>query len=187
VSAVRAVLAFVVLVNGPAAVAVAAALAPPGRPRRRLVAGAAAVAAAVLVVAAAVSGPLLDALDVAWPSAMVSAGALAAVGALLVLVNGSWGDLAGERSGGGLVVPLAVPVLAGPGTAVLAVALAARDGTLLAAGTAVAAVALSAALAVALDRAGAARPWLPPLAARLVAAAAVAAGVERAVEGVLGV
>jgi multiple antibiotic resistance protein len=187
----RAAVTLALFVNGAAAVAVAAGLAAPGRARRRLLAGAAGLAAVLLVAAALVSGPVLDALDVGVPSAQISAGALAAVGALLVLVEGSWGDLAGDGATGrprrGLVVPLAVPVLAGPGPLAAAVALAGRWGTATAVAAALLAVAAGLAVALGVDRAGARHRWAPPLAARLVAAAGVAAAVELAVDGVLGV
>lgn len=188
---VRAALVLFLVVNGATAVPVVARLAPPGGGRWRLVAGAAGLAAVLLAVAAAVSGPLRDALDVGVPSTQISAGALAAVGAVLVLVEGSWGDVvAGGATGRprrGLVVPLTVPVLAGPGPLAVAVALAGRWGTATALAAVVLAVAAGAALAVGLDRAGGRRPWAPPLVARLVAAAAIAASVELAVDGVLGV
>jgi small neutral amino acid transporter SnatA (MarC family) len=191
VTVVRAAVVLALVMNGAAAVAVTGRLAPGGDGRRRLLVGAGALAAALLAGAAAVSGPVRDALDVGVPSTQISAGALVAVGAVLVLVEGSWGDVvadgAAARPRRGLVVPLTLPVLAGPGPLAVAVALAGRWGT----ATAVVAVALAAAatvvLAAALDRVGARHPWAPPLAARLVAAGAVAAAVELAVDGVLGV
>jgi multiple antibiotic resistance protein len=164
------------------------------RMRERRDAGAVAVVAAgVLLALACALGPsLLDALDISAEAAEITAGIVLLVPALTLLARGDQLLLLGDAAGGwrrGLV-PLAVPLLAGPAPLLVVAALAARWGRGDVAVGVVVAVALAAVAAgVAVRRARVDEPRSigEGIAGRAVGAAMVLVGFTLIVDGVLGV
>jgi small neutral amino acid transporter SnatA (MarC family) len=148
------------------------------------------VAAALLSVAAGAGPWVLDQLDISPEAAAIAAGVVLLVPAATLLVRGDQLSLAGDRAGGRRrgVVPIAVPLLAGPAPLAVVAALAARRGR----GDAFVAVAVAIAVAAATFGAAVrqrrdARSLLEGLAGRGVGAAMVFVAFALIVDGVLGV
>jgi multiple antibiotic resistance protein len=164
------------------------------RQRERRDAGAVAViGAGVLLALACLLGPsLLDGLDISAEAAEIAAGIVLLVPALTLLAQGDQLLLLGDAAGGwrrGLV-PLAVPLLAGPAPLLVVAALAARWGRgEVAAGVvvAVALAAVGAGVALRRSRVDVARSIGEGIAGRAVGAAMVLVGFTLIVDGVLGV
>ncbi len=173
----RSVLALFAAVNP---LAVAVALWP--RERRSTMAVAALIALAITIVGAAVSGPILDALDVTPGTFRVAAAVV------LGLAGGRWliagaSSVATEGPAGGagrVAVPLLFPVLVTPQLVMVSMSTGADHGVaIVAAGAAVSlAVAWVAAIAGKRHQVG----WTAGV--RLVAALAVAVALALAVDGV---
>ncbi len=149
-----------------------------------------AVAAVLLVVAVAAGRWLLDALDISPEAAAIAAGVVLLVPAMTLLVNGDQLYLVGDRRGGRRrgVVPLAVPLLAGPAPLAVVVALAARRGrgdAFVAITVAIAVAALTCWAAARQRRAE--RTLLEGVAGRGVGAVMVLVSFTLIVDGVLGV
>jgi hypothetical protein len=109
--------------------AVAAEAAGPGLDRGAVAAGAVGSGLAVGLVAVA-AGPLLRAADVSPSTALVAAGLVVALAAVVDAVARRPAPLARWGPGGGALVPLAVPALVRPAVTVLAVAVAADGGVI---------------------------------------------------------
>ena len=173
----RPILLLVVAVN-PAAVAVALW----DRERWRPVAAAAAVTATVVVVLAALSGPLLDALDVSPPSFQVATALVVGLSAARTLAAGT-PRVAGEGppSGWGRVLsPLLFPVLLTPAVVVAGISTATIDGLGLAIAGTIVGLGLAATAAVVAK--GRDLPWVAAM--RFVAALAIVLAIALAVDGV---
>lgn len=157
---------------------------PAGRGRVVAAAVAALLGFAAVVALAAVSGPVLDALDVSPSTFRIAAGAVAAIGgAVRLVVPLPRPEPAGDVWRAGLV-PVAFPTLLTPDLGLLALSLGADEGVLPVALAAAVALALLVAAAVVpppqSGRAGAATTGM----ARVIAAVLVVAGVALAVDGV---
>lgn len=138
------------------------------------------IAVGSMLLVAALSGPMLDWLEITTPTARIGAGlAVALVGARAVLGRPPQPEPALPGRGAALV-PLAFPVLVDPGITLLTVAVASERGT--APAVAVAAIAIVAGLAIGL--ASTATPNLLNVAHTLVGALAVAAGAAVTISGV---
>jgi small neutral amino acid transporter SnatA (MarC family) len=137
---VRALLAMLAAVN-PAAVALA--LWP--RERGPIAAAAAVITWALVLVAAAVSGPLLDALDVSAATFRIATGVVVGLAGARWLVFGASPVDVDTPAGTWkrLGVPLLIPVLVTPQLAMVSISTGADDGTLGAAWTAAIALALA--------------------------------------------
>jgi small neutral amino acid transporter SnatA (MarC family) len=183
---VKTVLYVVVAVDAFGAYAVVARLRD-----RTTTARAAWVTAALLLGLACVAGPwLLDRLDISAEAAQIAAGAVLAVPALTLLVFGDQlflvGDAAGGRARG--VVPVAVPLLAGPAPWLVVAASAARHGRGdavigVAVALALSALALAAASRFARDK----RSVAEGVAGRCVGAAMVFVAFALVADGVLAI
>jgi small neutral amino acid transporter SnatA (MarC family) len=142
---------------------------------------------------AAGAGPwVLDRLDISPEAAAIAAGVVLLVPAVTLLASGDQLYLlgAGDRGGGWRagIVPLAVPLLAGPAPLAVVAALAARRGR----GDAFVAIAVAFAVAactawVATRRQRDERSLLEGIAGRAVGAAMVVVSFALIVDGVLGV
>ncbi|HEX6417342.1 MAG TPA: hypothetical protein VFZ77_02560, partial [Acidimicrobiales bacterium] len=177
--------------------AVAVAVVDPVRVRRlagphpRSVATGGSVAAALAIFGvAAAAGPLLRAADVSPATALVAAGIVLVLTAVVDAVRRPPAPWPPGGPGGGWLVPLALPALVRPAVAAMAVAVAAHWG--LAVGAAVAVGVAVAGLAVlpaegrpAGGRAG--RPGLADVAHWAFVAVAVLGGIDLAVHGVFAV
>jgi small neutral amino acid transporter SnatA (MarC family) len=163
----------------PPAVAVAVA----GRVRAPLVAAGACVAWIVVVVVAAVSGPILDALDVSSPTFQVAAGVVLGLVSARLLVVGVRVEPPDEAARGAreVIVPVLFPVLLTPQLLMVAVSTAAVDGVLVVVGSA--AISLVAAV-VAASVSFRSDHVVWSVASRIVAAIGIAAAVGLAVDGV---
>jgi small neutral amino acid transporter SnatA (MarC family) len=140
----------------------------------------------VVCAAAAAGDPLLDALDVSEPSFRIAAGAVAALagaGDLFLRAPAPEPALAGWRAA---LIPVAIPVVARPALAVMALGAGADRGVLVVAGAMATGVALLTGLAVGWPTEGPGGRGLR-WASRLLAAALVACGVILAVDGVFDV
>jgi multiple antibiotic resistance protein len=186
-------LLFVVIAVDPFGAAVVVA-----RLRDRVTAAVAAVAvSAALLLLACAAGPwLLGRLDISAEAAEIAAGVVLLVPALALCARGDQMFLAGDRSGGwrGGIVPVALPLLAGPAPLSVVVALGARRGRGdVAAAVSIAVVLSAIALFVATRRASnaVAVPAEPStierVAGRFVGAAMVLVAFALVVDGVLGV
>jgi hypothetical protein len=144
--------------SGMAEGAVAAGTAGSGLAVGAVATGAAASALAVGAVAV-IAGPLLRAADVSPSTALVAAGLVVALAAVVDAVARRPAPLARWGPGGGALVPLAVPALVRPAVTVLAVAVAADGG--LVAGIAVAIAVAAAGASVLLPLPGASPSPLP--------------------------
>jgi len=157
--------------------------------------GVALVIASALLFAASVVGPsLLDALDISDEAAEIAAGVVLLVPALTLLFRGDELFLVGDTEAEGSaaqragVVPLALPLLAGPAPLAVVVALAARnDRGEAAIGVTVAMVVASAALVVAVRHRRERRTILEAITGHFVGAAMVFVAFALVVDGVLGV
>jgi multiple antibiotic resistance protein len=164
------------------------------RMRERREAGAVGVVIAGVVLAIACAGgpALLDGLDISAEAGEIAAGIVLLVPALTLLVQGDQLVLLGDAAGGwrrGLV-PVAVPLLAGPAPVLVVAALAARRGRGDAAAGVVVAVVLAAVgalVAVRRARVEVPRSIGEGIAGRAVGAAMVLVGFTLIVDGVLGV
>jgi small neutral amino acid transporter SnatA (MarC family) len=149
------------------------------------------VAAALLLGVAAAAGPwALDRLDISPEAAAIAAGVVLLVPAATLLVRGDQLYLAGDRAGGRRrgVVPIAVPLLAGPAPLAVVAALAARRGRGDAfVAVAVAFVVTAVTLSTATRRRRDERSLLEGIAGRGVGAAMVFVSFALMVDGVLGV
>ncbi|MGQ0825763.1 MAG: MarC family protein [Actinomycetota bacterium] len=124
-----AIAVFIVL-DPVATISAAAVLAPEPHARRRAMAVAVLVGGGLLAIAAAIARPLLDALDISPPAALLTAGIVVLVPALDHLWPGPGervqpDDASPTRLG---VFPLGVPVLASPAAVVAVVAWSAAEG-----------------------------------------------------------
>lgn len=153
----------------------------------RVVLGAPAVAFTVLAASAAISGPVLDWLDVSPESFQFAAGAAMFPLALRLILLGDSASLPERTPAYAWAVPLAVPVLAGPSSIIASISYAARFGE----GEAILASAIVLAATAAMF---AALHWLDRLPLLVVQAAARLSGgllvliaVELAVDGVQSV
>jgi multiple antibiotic resistance protein len=158
--------------------------------RRRCAATGLLVAAALTSLAGAAGPWLLDQLDVSPESAAIAAGVILLVPAATLLVRGDQLYLAGDRRGGRRrgVVPLAVPLLAGPAPLAVVAALAARRGRGDAfAGLGVALAIAAATLWTATRQRREERSLLEGVAGRGIGAAMVFVSFALIVDGVLGV
>lgn len=138
------------------------------------------IALGSMLLVAALSGPMLDWLEITTPTARIGAGlAVVLVGARAVLDRRPRPEpsLPGRRAA---LVPVAFPVLVDPGITLLTVAVASERGV--APAVAIAALAIVAGLAIGL--ASTASPKLLPVARVSVGALAVAAGVAVTISGV---
>jgi small neutral amino acid transporter SnatA (MarC family) len=132
------------------------------------------------------SGPLLDAFDVSAPAFRIAAGAVGAIAGAVALVRPAPSPEPALRGRGAALVPVAVPLVAGPALVILALSAHADRG----AGV----VALSLAIAVGLIAIVASRVGVDGVggrtlrwAARATAAAAVVAAVLLVVDGIFAV
>jgi small neutral amino acid transporter SnatA (MarC family) len=151
-----------------------------------LAAAGGAIAGLAVCAAAAAGDPLLEELDVSDPSFRLAAGIVAVVGAAADLFRRPPPPepaLAGWRAA---LVPVAIPVVAGPALLVVALGAGADRGVLVAAGATAAGIALLTGLAAACPTEGPGGRVLR-WAGRLLAAALVACGVVLAVDGILDV
>jgi small neutral amino acid transporter SnatA (MarC family) len=126
-----------------------------------------------------VGGPLLDALDVSEPSFRMAAGILAAVAGIATVFRrppSREPALPGRRAA---LVPVAIPIVAGPVLLILALGAGADGGLLVTAG----AMVLGVAVLTALTRTRTESGW----AGRLLSAALIACGVLLAIDGLLDV
>lgn len=138
------------------------------------------IALAALLVVAALSGPVLDWLEITTPTARIGAGmAVILVGARALVLRPPEPDpaLPGRRAA---LVPVAFPVLVDPGLVLLTLAVANERGV--APGLGVAAVAIVVGVTIGLASAG--RPVVLRIANALVGGIAVAAGVAVTISGV---
>jgi multiple antibiotic resistance protein len=157
--------------------------------------GIALVTASTLLFAASLVGPsLLDALAISDEAAEIAAGVVLLVPALTLLFRGDELFLVGDTEAEGPaawragVVPLALPLLAGPAPLAVVAALAARDDRGEAAiGVTVAMVVASAALVVAVRHRRDRRTILEAITGHFVGAAMVFVAFALVVDGVLGV
>jgi multiple antibiotic resistance protein len=154
-------------------------------------AGVAVAAAAVLLVAAALAGPsLLDGLDVSAEAAEIAAGIVLLVPAFTLLARGDHLFLLrDDTSSGAAVLPLSVPLLAGPAPLAVVAALGAAQGRGDALAGALVAVAVAAVLCLLLParQGGVSRPLVQRVAGRFMGAAMVFVAFAMIVDGVLGV
>jgi len=164
-----------------------------GSTARRVAAVTAGAGLGLWVLAALVSGPLFDAADVSPESAQIAAGLVLLVPAFHMVAAGHQRELVDEAPAGAVpwwrvaLVPLAVPVVAGPAQLAVAAALAGRRGVVVTVGAAALAAAVVA-LAVAAGpsvcrRAG----WAPTVFGRLAGAAMAVAAFDLVADGVLAV
>lgn len=117
--------------------------------------------AAVVVAAAALSGPLLDALDVSRPAVRLAVGIVGAVAALVRLVRRPLRPVttpAGRGWFGAALVPVAIPLVATPALIMLGLSAGADLGVAFVAGVLALGVAALAGATAAIDPDGAARP-----------------------------
>jgi small neutral amino acid transporter SnatA (MarC family) len=160
--------------------AIAVALWP--RERRLRMAAAATIACAVAAVGAAVSGPVLDALDVTLGTFRVAAAIVLGLASARWLVVGAPSVAAdGPADGPGRVaVPLLIPVLVTPQLAMVSVSVGADEGVAVVAAGAAAGLALAWVATVVTKRHHVG--WVAGV--RLVAALAMALAIALAVDGV---
>ena len=170
-------LAVLVAVNPPA---VALALWP--EEERRTITAAAVITAALAVAAAALSGPLVDLLNVSPATFQLAAAIVLGLVAARWLIAGiaSVAAEGPENGWGRVVVPLLVPVLVTPQLAAISIAAGARDGVV----PVIAGVAVGLALAAAAATAAKRRrtPW--DTGARFVAVVALALALALAVDSI---
>ncbi len=145
-----------------------------------------ALGALIVVVAAALSGPLLDVLDVSPPSLRLAVGIVGAVAGLVRLVRRPLGPQDGRPGLSAALVPVAVPLVAAPALVMLGLGAGVDLGVLFVAGCLALTVGAITALATAPAESG---PWsvVSVWGQRLVAAAAVVACVLLVVDAVFAI
>ncbi|MET0144315.1 MAG: hypothetical protein ABW328_05965 [Ilumatobacteraceae bacterium] len=178
------------------------ALAVPSRPRRSesatLAAVGGALGGAIVLAAAALSGPLLEALGVSRPALRLAAGIVGGVAGLVRMARRTPMPEDGPPGVRAALVPVAVPLVAGPALIVLGLSAGADLGVVFVAGCLALAVgALSGLAAITPDPpgphppgSGPGRSWRRPVAGwaqRLVTAAGVVACVLLVVDAVFSV
>lgn len=115
-------------------------------PARHLIIGAPLVAFAALVASAAVSGPVLDWLDVTGESFQFAAGAVMFPLAMRLLISGDSMPLPDRLPGYAWLVPFALPMLGGPSSVIAVISYADRFGETEAIAASLAALAITAAV-----------------------------------------
>ena len=138
--------------------------------RATLAAVGGALGALIVVVAAALSGPLLDVLDVSPPSLRLAVGIVGAVAGLVRLVRRPLGPQDGRPGLSAALVPVAVPLVAAPALVMLGLGAGADLGVLFVAGCLALSVGAITALATApadrargrSSRSGGSASWRPP-------------------------
>ena len=161
-----------------------------GRLPARAAAGGSLLAGVAVAVVAAVAGPLLRAADVSPATALVAAGIVVVVTALVDGVRRPAEMWPAAGPGDGALVPLALPALVRPTVVVLAVAVAADAGLAVGIGTAVAVAAAGAATLLPERRPAAGAGGgvaLGDVARWAFVAVAVLGGIDLAVHGVFSV
>lgn len=153
----------------------------------RLMLGGPAAALAVLAAFAALSDPLLDWLDVSPESFQFAAGAAMFPLALRLILQGDSASLPERPPSYAWLVPLAVPMLAGPSSIIAGVSYAARFGESEAIAASAIVLALTAGMLAAMEWFEKMPLVLVQTAARLSGALLVVIAVELAVDGVRSV
>ncbi|MET0459381.1 MAG: MarC family protein [Ilumatobacteraceae bacterium] len=144
------------------------------------------IGALIVLLAAALSGPLLDALDVSVGAARLAVGIVGAVAAIVRLARRPPGPQSGLDGWRAALVPVAVPLVAAPALILLGLGAGADLGTAFVAACLVVGIGLLAALAAAVPERG---PWLTVArwAHRLICAIAAVACVLLVVSGVFAI
>lgn len=139
---------------------------------------------AALAVVAAVGDPVLDAIDVSAPTALIAAGLLVGLTAIVDFVRPKVEPLVGVTRSAALFVPLLVPGLLRPAMAIAVLAVSSHVGVGAAMGMAGATAAMGLA---ALRPAGEPPTTVESLVWQALAAFAVAGGVAMAAEGIFSI
>jgi small neutral amino acid transporter SnatA (MarC family) len=155
------------------------------RERATLAVAGGAIGSTVVVTVAALSGPLLDLLDVSRPSARIAVGVVGAVAGIVRMLRKLPGAQPAPQGLQAAVVPVAIPYVATPALILLGLSAGADLGVLFVALVLLLAVAALAGLA-AVESRGLQTPVLE-WAGRLLAVVAVATSVLLVVNGVLDV
>jgi small neutral amino acid transporter SnatA (MarC family) len=155
------------------------------RERAKLAGVGGAVGSAIIVIVAALSGPLLDLLDVSRPSARIAVGVVGAVAGIVRMFRKLPGVQPAPEGLQAALVPVAIPYVATPALILLGLSAGADLGVLFV--TLVLLLAVAALVGLAAFEPGAVRTPVLGWAARLLAVIAVATSVLLVVNGVLDV